>query len=135
MMSLIRNHMFSVGTSPKPAWVATPIYGALFTTNPSADDGTGKVEPSGLGYQRILISPASMTTASTSTGAMENSAEIVWPQATADYLATVKGAGLYNALTGGNLLEWGIISPNETVTSGEAFTFPIGAFDLLRLAA
>lgn len=80
-------------------------YVALFTTAPTADDGTGAVEVSGGGYARVATSAASWGAASASPPLIANGAAIVFPTATAGW-GTIVAAGLYDAASGGNLLFW-----------------------------
>lgn len=80
-------------------------YVALFTTAPTADDGTGAVEVSGGSYARQATSVATWTAASAPPPLITNGAAIVFPTATADW-GTVIAGGLYDAASGGNLLIW-----------------------------
>lgn len=80
-------------------------YVALFTTAPTADDGTGAVEVSGGGYARVATSAASWGAATAPPPLIANGAAIVFPTATADW-GTIVAAGLYDAASGGNLLFW-----------------------------
>jgi len=96
----------------------TTVYLALFTTDPT-DAGTG-TEVSGGSYARQSISwntPAS--------GAVTNSADVTFPQATADY-GTVTHIGIYDASTAGNLLYHGALSASKSVTTNDTFIVEAG---------
>ena len=91
---------------------------ALFTTDPT-DAGTG-TEVSGGSYARQSISwntPAS--------GAVTNSADVTFPQATADY-GTVTHIGIYDASSAGNLLYHGALSASKSVTTNDTFIVEAG---------
>lgn len=94
------------------------VYLALFTTDPT-DAGTG-TEVSGGGYARQAISwnaPAS--------GAADNSADVTFPQATADY-GTVSHIGIYDASSAGNLLYHGALSASKSITENDTFIVEAG---------
>lgn len=91
----------------KTAYGALPTaYVALFTTAPTAEDGTGAVEPSGGSYARVATSGVTWNAATGSAPAsINNAATITFPTATANW-GTVVAWGLYDAASGGNLLAW-----------------------------
>ena len=96
----------------------TTVYLALFTTDPT-DAGTG-TEVSGGSYARQSISwntPAS--------GAVTNSADVTFPQATADY-GVVSHIGIFDASTAGNLLYHGALSASKSVTTNDTFIVEAG---------
>jgi hypothetical protein len=80
-------------------------YIALFTAVGS-DAGTGFTEVSGGAYARVATSGATWAAPSGSApSSISNAAAITFPQATANW-GTVIAFGLYDAPTGGNLLDW-----------------------------
>lgn len=96
----------------------TTVYLALFTTDPT-DAGTG-TEVSGGSYARQSISwntPAS--------GAVTNSADVTFPQATADY-GVVSHIGIFDASSAGNLLYHGALSASKSVTTNDTFIVEAG---------
>lgn len=94
----------------------TTIYVALFTTLP-ADDGTGGVEVTGGSYAR-----QSVTFAAPSGGSVANSGAVTFPTATASW-GTVLGMGLFDAVSGGNLLYFGALATSKTVDNGDQISF------------
>jgi len=108
---LLRNQSYS----PPSA-----IYLALFTT-PTSDAGGG-TEVSGGSYARQAV-----TLAAASGGASSNSADITFPQATADW-GTITHVALMDALTGGNMLMHTPLDASKTINDGD--TFKINASDL-----
>jgi hypothetical protein len=115
----ILNHVLrnTAYTSP------TTIYVALFTTLP-ADDGTGGVEVSGGSYARQVV-----TFAAPSSGAVANSGAVTFPTATASW-GTVLGMGLFDAVSGGNLLYFGALVTSKTVDSGDQISFANAALSV-----
>lgn len=104
----------------------TTVYVALFTTAP-AGDGTGGVEVSGGAYARQAMAFTAATGGSPASVA--NSALIQFPTATAAW-GTIVAAGLYDAATGGNLLEYGPLTANKTVGIGDVFSFPANSYSV-----
>lgn len=104
----------------------TTVYVALFNTLP-AGDGTGGTEVSGGSYARQAITfgaPTGGSPASTTSSAL-----VQFPTATASW-GTINGAGIYDAPTGGNLLEMGPLATPKTVGTGDAFAFPVSTYSL-----
>lgn len=80
-------------------------YLALFTTAPTADDGTGGVEVSGGSYARVATNGDWAAASGTTPVTIANNATISFPAATANW-GTVVAFGIYDAATSGNLLFW-----------------------------
>lgn len=89
------------------------VYVALFTSNPT-DAGKG-TEVSGGGYARQQV-----TFSAPSNGATSNSADVVFPVATADW-GTITHFGIYDAATGGNLLIHGAFQIAKPIYTGDQF--------------
>lgn len=104
----------------------TTVYVALFNTLP-AGDGTGGTEVSGGAYARQAITLGAPTGGSPSSVA--SSALVQYPTATASW-GTINGAGIYDAATGGNLLEMGPLATPKTVGTGDAFAFPVSTYSI-----
>ena len=106
------------------SWTApTTIYVALFTTA-TADDGSG-TEVSGGSYARQSIAFNSMS--GVTDGQTENTSQINFPQATANW-GTVTHAALMDASTGGNMLCHTALDTSKTVNSGDTFKIAASAF-------
>ena len=98
------------------------LYLALYTDDPTdADTGT---EVSGGGYAR-----QSFTLTAASGGASSNSADITFPQATADW-GTITHVGIRDAATGGNLLMHSALDASKTVNNGDTFKINAGDLDV-----
>lgn len=94
------------------------VYLALYTSNPT-DANTG-TEVSGGSYARREISFAAPTN-----GGVANSAEILFPIATANW-GTITHMGLTDALTGGNLLFYGAITTSKTISTNDQLKINAG---------
>ena len=102
--------------------VVGDIYLALFTSTPVNDaGGTELLAPS---YQRKLISFGSALS-----GSMANNGEVLFDQATTDW-GTITGFGLYDALTGGNLLFYGALTAPKLVEYGDSLRFQVGTLTI-----
>ena len=100
----------------------TTVYLALFTSAPS--DAGGGTEVSGGSYAR-----QSVTLSAASGGASSNSADITFPQATADW-GTITHCALMDAATAGNMLMWTALDANKTVNNGDTFKINTGDLDV-----
>jgi hypothetical protein len=118
----ILKHILGVAALTMP----TTVYVALFTTTPTMPAGTGGVEVSGGSYARQAI-----TFAVTGTGpaAANNSGAITFPTASGSW-GTIVGAGIYDALTGGNLIDAGALSASKVIASGDVFAIPASNYTL-----
>ncbi len=112
----------AAGTGPVNVWVG------LFTANPT--DAAGGTEVAGGSYARVQVTSAltawagtqaaASTVASSGTGGTtSNNNPITFPAPTANW-GVITGFGLFDAVTGGNLLIYGAITPNKTVNNGDA---------------
>lgn len=114
------NHIFRNSTFTRPA----NIYVGLFTVAPT--DAGGGTEVSGGSYARqALATGASSDWDAPSGGLTANTDQITFPAATADW-GTIVAVGLFDALSGGNLLFHGALSPARTVDDTDIFYFSPG---------
>jgi len=96
----------------------TTVYAALYTSDPTDTDvGT---EVSGGGYVRQPI-----TFGAPNNGVASNSADVVFPVATADW-GTITHFGIRDAETGGNLLYYGPLTVNKTILAGDQLIIKTG---------
>lgn len=113
----------------------TGLYVGLLTAAPS--DTGGGTEVSGNAYARQNLAPsltnwagtqaAASTTASSGTsGTTSNNVAITFPTPTASW-GTVTAFGVYDALSGGNLLFYGNLNIAKTINQGDTVTFPISS--------
>lgn len=109
----------------------THVYLALFTAAPNA--GGGGTEVSGGGYARQQIDGSSSAFGAPASGSTSNGGTITFPTATVTW-GTVTSWGIFDALTGGNLLFFGtLVGVNEVQSlamsgspTGGTFTLSFG---------
>ncbi|MBU9552826.1 phage tail fiber protein [Burkholderia multivorans] len=104
----------------------TNVYVALFTTNPQMPAGTGGVEVSGGGYARQKIT---WTVTGSGPATANNTALVQFPTATTDW-GTIVGAGIYDAATGGTLIDAGPLQVAKIIGTGDVFAFPTGNYTI-----
>ena len=100
----------------------TTVYLALYTSDPTdADSGS---EVSGGSYAR-----QSVAFDAPSNGVTQNTSDVTFPQATADW-GTITHVGLRDALTWGNLLFHGALSPNTQISNGGQLQIDAGDLEV-----
>ena len=107
---VLRNESF---TSP------TTVYVGLYTSDPG-DDNSG-TEVSGGSYARQILN---VTTATA--GIVTSSADVTFPQATAQW-GTISHIGLLDALTAGNLLMHTPLTTSRQVEVGDVLKIATGS--------
>jgi hypothetical protein len=112
------DHVLGGGDYARPA----TVYVGLLTTLPAVG-GSGLVEASTGGYTRISKTNNSTNFPAASSRVKRNGTSIDWPAFTAD-MPEFKGAGVWDADSGGNLLLWGPFTTPHTVYENETFSIP-----------
>lgn len=97
----------------------TTAYLGLFTAAPS--DTLSGTEVSGGSYARQVLS---VTTASD--GIVTSSADVNFPQATANW-GTISHVGIFDALTSGNLLMYTPLTTSKTIENGDILKVSTGS--------
>lgn len=121
------------GDGRAATWPAI-VYIALWSTMP-ADDGTGGVEVAVGAYARVAVAnttanwPAASTTGGTTS--KKNANAVQFPDVTATY-PTVLGWATMDALTGGNVLDYALLTTPKAPAVG---TTPIFQANTLILEA
>jgi hypothetical protein len=101
------------------------VYVALHTADP-AEDGSG-AECTGGSYARVATT--NNTTNWPNGNPKSNGTEILFPAPTAGWgIAT--HLGIWDALTGGNLLYYGALTVPKTINTGDEVLFGIGAIEI-----
>lgn len=108
----------------RAAFTLPTTYVALFASGPD-DTGAG-VEVSAADYQRVHVAASGWNPASG--GSISNAVDIRWPIAggTAAMWGAVIDVGIYDSITGGNLLWYGPLSTGATIMAGESFKLGVG---------
>jgi hypothetical protein len=104
--------LWTTGSPTRPtAW-----YVGLFTTTPTADAGTGGVECSNAGYARQAVTWVR-------TGSVMNpNATVTFGPATENWTECV-GFGVWDALSGGNMLAFKDLNTPRTLSNGDSAEF------------
>ena len=97
----------------------TNIYVSLHTADPT-DAGTG-TEVSGGSYARTAVTMGAPTN-----GSGTNSADVQFPQATADW-GTVTHIGIWDATSAGNMLFHTPLDTSKNITTGDVFKIASGS--------
>lgn len=106
-------------------FVTPTVYIALFTTDPTdADIGT---EVSGGGYARQEISFGAPSDDGSDNMEITNDAEVRFPIALGSW-GTVTHAGIYDAITGGNLLDHTTLDTSREIQENDQFVFEVGGY-------
>ena len=119
----VLDHVFGGNAFTAPS----TLYVALFTVAPS--DTGGGTEVSGGAYARQT---ATFNVSGTNPTEASNVASIEYPTATASY-GTALAVGVFDALSGGNLLAYSTLTTNKAIDTGDVFRINAGDFDI-RLA-
>ena len=108
----------------------TNVYIALFTAAPS--DSGGGTEVSGNAYARKTISTAGGTAFSAPGvgGETHNVAEQAFAAASGGNWGTVTHFGIFDAVSGGNLLFHGALTASKVVNDGDVFRFVASALSI-----
>jgi hypothetical protein len=103
------------------------VYLALFTAAPG--EAGGGTEVTGGAYARQAISFAAAATDGSNNTTKTSSAQVTFPQATADYPGAIVGVGIMDAATAGTMRWYRPLSAGEqrTIRNGDTFRVPSGA--------
>lgn len=112
----ILDHVLGGGDYTRPA----TVYVALYTVAPT--DSGGGTEVSGGSYARVAVTNNATNWPAASGGSKANGTAIAFPEATADW-GTVLAWGIFDAASGGNLLYYGTLAANKTISTGDTASF------------
>jgi hypothetical protein len=107
---------------------AATLYVALSTTTPT-QAGASFTEPSGYAYARAAVINNATNWPASSNGSKSNGAAINFAQATGSW-GTVTYFGIFDAVSGGNLLAYGALNNSQTVSNGDTLSFAVGALTI-----
>lgn len=117
----VQMHKWLLNLTPDFTPTATKL--ALYTVAPT--DAGGGTEVTGGSYARTAITWGTPTSGA---GSVANSADIVFPTATADWGTVVAVAIWDNA--GTNMLWYGTLTANKTINNGDVFKILTGNLTL-----
>lgn len=98
------------------------VYIGLYTVAPT--DAGGGTEVSGNNYAREVC-----TFSAASGGATANDIEVTFGTPSANW-GVIVAFGVFDSLSGGNLLYWGDLGSNKTVESGDVVKWLVGELDI-----
>ncbi len=117
------DHVF--GTAGQ-AYAQPTIHVALCTVAVTdTADGSSISEPASPSYERIHMA----TWDAASAGATENTNDVLWGQATADW-GTIVDFAICDAVTAGNVMAYGSLTISKSVASGDTPKFATGDLDI-----
>lgn len=118
------NHVFRATAMTAP----TNVYISLHTADPTDTALSTEVSTTSTGYARKQVATASgfSAPADDGSGAMQiqNNAAITFATPTASW-STVTHFGVWDALSAGNLLVYGLLSASKTIGTGDTVQFDI----------
>lgn len=106
----------------------TTMYFGLSTTS-IAIDGTGATEPSTGAYARVALVNDKTNWGTASAGALTNSSAVTFAESTASW-GTITNVLIADALTGGNIWFFDVLTPSRAVASATTVLFAIGAISV-----
>lgn len=129
--SVLNHVLTNVATSGAAYTAPSAVYVSLHTGSPGEDNSGANEIPTGAtyNYQRESATFGSTSTVG-NTVSISTNATITFNQAASSYPADVTHIGLYDASTGGNLLFYGALSTQKTVTTGDIFQINSGSLTI-----
>lgn len=117
------DHVFGAAAYSAPA----TLYIALFTAAPT--DAGGGTEVTGGSYARKDVTNNATNFPAAAAGAKANGTDITFVQATGTW-GEIQAFGVFDQLTGGNLLAWCDATVFKTVSSGDTYKIAAGDLDI-----
>jgi hypothetical protein len=105
----------------------TTVYLALYTAAPSEDGGGTEV--SGTGYARASVTNTVSNFPDAIAGVKSNGIAITFPVSGASW-GTVTSWGMFDELSGGNLLFYGALAPVTLINHDDHLIIPSGDLDI-----
>lgn len=128
--SYLAGKIYDATLNPSRVSLSAPsaLYLALHTSAP--DDASAGGETSYTGYARVVVSSA-FTSATVVSGtertlAVSNSSQIAFGAKTGGVDPTITSWGIYDALTGGNMLYSGTLTASRSIQDGDIPVFQAG---------
>jgi hypothetical protein len=119
MSNFLENELYDHVLRASAYTAPTNIYVSLHTADPT-DAGTG-TEVSGGSYARTAVTMGAPTN-----GSGTNSADVQFPQATADW-GNVSHIAIWDATTAGNMLFHTPLDTTKNITTGDVFKIASGS--------
>ncbi len=119
----ILDHVLGGGDFTRPA----TVYIGLFTAAPT--DAGGGTEVTGGSYARKAVTNNATNWPAAAGGEKSNGTEITFVEATATWGA-ILAFGIFDAVSGGNLLYWADVTEIKTIDNGDTARFAVGDLDI-----
>ena len=100
-----------------------PVYLALYTSNPTANDTGTEVSGGGYARQPITFSAPALEDGKQT---IKNSAKVEFPVAEGDW-GTITHVGIRDADTGGNLIAFAALASPRTIQTGDRFVIDLNS--------
>lgn len=111
----------------KTAFAKPTTYIGLFTVIPD-EDGAGGTEASAGNYARKVTAGADWAAAAA--GAIANANDITFIECATANWGTIVGIGIWDAVSGGNMIFWMPLDDNRIINIGSTFRLPAGDIDI-----
>ena len=121
----VLDHIFRDGEA---SWTPGAQYVSLHTGNPGeANDGANEVTAAN-GYLRVQINDGSTTNkwAAAAAGEISTDTDIQFAAASGGDWGIVTHIGIYDASSSGNLIAYGQLGTQKTITNGDTFVITSG---------
>lgn len=102
---------------------AATHYVAAYTAAPT--DAGGGTEVTGGAYARVAVTNNATNWPAATGGVKENGTAVTFPEATASW-GEIVAAAVFDASTGGNMLNWGDLAVNKVIGVGDTLRFDPG---------
>lgn len=118
--NLVLTWLLTTSSATRP----TTWYVALYTVAPG--EGGGGTEVSGGSYARQAVT---FTVSGTAPTEASNSAAVEFPTASASW-GTVVAAGIFDAVSSGNLIAFSNLDTSKAIDTGDVLRFNTGSLDI-----
>lgn len=120
----LENEIINVFYRNQSQTLSGNVYAALFTSNPD-EDGSG-TEVSGNNYSRQQI-----TLGAPSDGVSTNTNDLLFEASGGDW-GTITHAAVFDAASGGNLMDYSSLDASEVINDGQTYTIPAGSLSVTK---
>lgn len=123
----LENNLINHVLRNTPYTSPTTIFVGMFTVAPDDTGGGTEVPTGGTAYirQSIVFDPPS-------NGTTQNNADVTFPVATASW-GTLVAFGIFDAVSGGNLLYHGLLTASKTISINDVFEWLLGNLTVQEL--
>jgi hypothetical protein len=131
-LTALQNSLFGKTSNFGALATAPTLYVGLSSTTPTTAGGN-VTEPSGGNYARVATPGSSWNTATAADpSVVTNGTTVTFPTANADWLAQAPLTYfvLFDALTSGNVIGYGVLTVAKPVINGDTASFPASSLSI-----